>query len=153
MSDRELVLTKILDAPRDKVWRCWTEPALMKQWFAPKPWTTPVVEADVRPGGASLVVMRSPQGQDFTHPGVYLDVVPGKRLVFTDAYTVGWQPSAKPFMTAVLTFEDTGSGKTKYTARALHWTAADREQHKNMGFQKGWSQCADQLVEVARRLR
>ena len=56
-------------------------------------------------------------------------------------------------MTAVLTFEDAGAGKTKYTARALHWTAADREQHENMGFQKGWSQCADQLVEVARRLR
>ncbi len=152
MSDRELVLTKILDAPRDKVWRCWTEPLLLKQWFAPKPWTTPRAEMDVRPGGASLVVMRGPDGREFPNPGVYLEVVPNEKLVFRDAYSKAWEPSAKPFMTAVLTFEDAGAGKTKYTARVSHWTAEDRERHEAMGFHKGWGQCANQLVEVARRV-
>ena len=69
----ELVLELILDAPKEKLYRGWTEPELMKQWFAPKPWTTSHAETDVRPGGASLVVMRSPEGQDYPNPGQYLD--------------------------------------------------------------------------------
>lgn len=149
MSDRELVLTKILDAARGKVWRCWTEPELLKQWFAPRPWTTTRAELDVRPGGSCLIVMRGPDGQEFPNPGVYLEVVAEEKLVLTDAYTEAWQPSQKPFMTAVVTFEDAGAGRTKYTARALHWSVADREQHEKMGFHQGWAQCADQLVEVA----
>lgn len=148
----ELVLSMVLDAPRDKVWRCWTEPELLKQWFAPKPWTTPHAELDVRPGGANLVVMRSPEGNDMPCPGVYLEVVPHERLVITDAYTRAWEPSAKPFMTVILTFEREGAVKTKYTARARHWTAADREEHERMGFHKGWTQCARQLEALARTL-
>ena len=73
---RELVLERIINAPREKVFKAWTDPELMKQWFAPKPYTTPRVENDVRPGGSSLVVMRSPEGQEIPCPGVYLEVVP-----------------------------------------------------------------------------
>src|SRR3954447_4961518 len=87
MNDRELVLTRLIDAPREKLYRAWTEPALLKQWFAPLPYTTPHAEMDVRPGGASLVVMRGLDGNDIRCPGVYLEVVPNARLVFTDAYT------------------------------------------------------------------
>src|SRR5678815_4258877 len=91
--DRELVLTRIIDAPREAVYRAWTEPELLKQWFAPLPYTTPVAEMDVRTGGATLIVMRSPDGQDMPMPGVYLEVVPNERIVFTDAYTKPWEPS------------------------------------------------------------
>jgi uncharacterized protein YndB with AHSA1/START domain len=150
-SDRELVLTRLIDAPREKLYRAWTDAELLKQWFAPKPWTTPQAELDVRPGGASLVVMRSPDGNDMPCPGVYLEVVPNQRLVFTDAYTSAWQPSQKPFMTVILTFEDEG-GKTRYTARVRHWTVADREAHEKMGFHHGWGQCADQLAALAATL-
>jgi uncharacterized protein YndB with AHSA1/START domain len=151
-ADRELVLTRILNAPRANVFRCWTEPALMKQWFAPRPYTTPVAEMDLRPGGSTLIVMRDPQGNDFPNPGVVLEVVKDERLVFTDAYTSAWQPSPRPFMTAILTFEDAGPGKTRYTARALHWSAEDREEHEKMGFHEGWGQCAQQLEQVAAAL-
>src|SRR4051794_2457676 len=151
-SDRELILSRIIDAPREKVYRAWTDPDLLKQWFAPLPYTTPVAELDVRPGGGSLVVMRGPDGKDMPNRGVYLEVVPNEKLVFTDAYTKAWEPSEHPFMTVVLTFEDVG-GKTRYTARVLHWTAADREAHETMGFHQGWGQCADQLAEVARKIR
>ena len=96
--------------------------------------------------------LRDPDGKDFPNRGVFLEVVPNQRLVFTDAYTEGWQPSEKPFFTAILTFEDVG-GKTKYTAYARHWTAADREAHEKMGFHEGWGQCADQLATVAATLR
>ena len=150
-TDRELVLTRIIDAPRDKLFKAWTQPELLKQWFAPLPYTTPHVEIDLRPGGASLVVMRDPNGQEFPNRGVYLEVVPNERLVFTDAFTSAWQPSEKPFMTGILTFEDHG-GKTRYTARVLHWTVADRVTHEKMGFHQGWGICTDQLAALAARI-
>lgn len=149
--DRELVLTRLIDAPREMLYRCWTEPALLKQWFAPKPYATPLAEMDVRPGGSSLIMMRGPDGQDMANRGVYLDVVPNERLVLTDAFTEAWQPSAKPFMTVILTFEKQGE-KTLYTARVRHWTVEDREAHEKMGFHVGWGICTDQLAALAARL-
>ena len=150
-TDRELVLTRLIDAPREKLFRAWTEPELLKRWFAPKPWTITRAEIDLRPGGASLIVMRSPEGEEFPNPGVVLEVVKNERIVMTDAYTKAWEPSGKPFMTAIVTFEDEG-GKTRYTARARHWTVADREGHEKMGFHEGWGQCADQLAELAKKI-
>ena len=151
VSDRELVLTRLIDAPRDKLFRCWTEPELMKQWFAPLPWTTPHAEMDLRPGGSSLFIMRGPDGNEFPNPGVILDVVKNEKLVFTDAYTKAWEPSAKPFMTVTITFADEG-GKTRYTARVVHWTTEDRKAHEDMGFHQGWGQCADQLAALAAKI-
>lgn len=149
--DRELVLTRLIGAPRHKVWRCWSEPALLKQWFVPKPWTIAAVDTDLRPGGRSEVTMRDPEGNDYPNRGVYLEVVPGEKLVFTDAFTAGWEPTEKPFFVAVVTFGDE-AGKTRYTARARHWTVADREAHEKMGFHEGWGQCADQLEALAKTL-
>jgi len=146
-ADRELVLTRLIAAPREKLYRAWTEPELLKQWFAPKPYTTPMAELDVRPGGANLIVMRGPDGRDMPNRGVYLEVVPNQRLVFTDAYVSAWEPSAKPFMTVILTFEDE-CGKTRYIARVRHWTVADREAHEKMGFHQGWGMCTDQLAAL-----
>jgi uncharacterized protein YndB with AHSA1/START domain len=151
VSDRELVLTRLIDAPREKLFKAWTDPDLLKRWFAPLPWTTPHAELDVRPGGANLIVMRGPDGKEFPNRGVYLEIVPNERLVVTDAYTNAWAPSEKPFMTAILTFEDEG-GKTRYTARVRHWTVADRETHEKMGFHQGWGQCTDQLAALAATL-
>ncbi|WP_428350905.1 SRPBCC family protein [Lichenifustis flavocetrariae] len=145
--NRDLVLTRLIDAPRAKLFHAWTDPALLKQWFAPKPYMTVEAELDVRAGGSSRIVMRSPDGQDMPMHGVYLEVEPDARLVFTDAYVRAWEPSQKPFMTVVLTFEDE-DGKTRYTARVRHWTNADREAHEAMGFHQGWGQCTDQLATL-----
>ncbi len=147
----ELVLTRLIDAPGEKLFRAWTDPDLLKQWFAPKPYTTPVAELDVRPGGANYIVMRSPEGQDLPNRGVYLEVVENEKLVFTDAFTSAWVPSEKPFMTVTLTFEDEG-GQTRYTARVLHWTEEDRKAHEEMGFHQGWGQCADQLADLVKTI-
>jgi uncharacterized protein YndB with AHSA1/START domain len=151
-SDRELVLARLIAAPRAKVFRAWAEPALLKQWWAPRPWTTPDAAFDLRSGGVSRVVMRSPEGQDFPYSGVFLEVVPNQRIVFTDAFTDAWTPSEKPFFTGIITFEDAGNGKTRYTARARHWSAADRDSHEKMGFHQGWGRCVDQLEAVAAKL-
>jgi uncharacterized protein YndB with AHSA1/START domain len=150
-ASRDLVLTRLIDAPREKVFKAWTTPELLKQWFAPAPWTTPRVEVDLRPGGSSLVVMADTDGNEFPNPGVYLEVVPNEKIVSTDAFTRAWEPSQKPFMTLVLTFEDEG-GKTRYTARAKHWTVEDKEAHEKMGFHEGWALCTDQLEALVARL-
>lgn len=151
IAERELVLTRIIDALPEKVYRAWTEPELLKQWFAPLPWTTSIAELDVRPGGSNRIVMRSPDGDESPGEGVYLEVVPNERLVFTDAYTSAWVPAEKPFMTVILTFELV-DGKTKYTARVRHWTVANREEHERMGFYQGWGLCTDQLAALAAQL-
>jgi uncharacterized protein YndB with AHSA1/START domain len=148
----QLTLTRLIDAPPAKVYRAWTEPALLKQWFAPSPVTTTFAQLDVRPGGASLIIMHMPDGTEIPCPGVYLEVVPDRRLVSTDAYTSAWIPSAKPFMTLDLSFEKTPSNQTHYTATVYHWTAADRLAHEKMGFHEGWGQCADQLVSLVATL-
>ena len=152
MSQHELTLTRLMDVSPDKLFRCWTEPALMKQWFAPKPYTTPVAEVDLRPGGASMIVMKSPEGQEIPCPGQYLEIVPNRKIVATDAFVGDWQPKeGAPFMTMILTFEPEGD-KTRYTAVVRHWTAEAKAQHEQMGFHKGWGQCADQLEALAKTL-
>jgi len=152
-AEHELVLTRLIDAPRENLFRCWTEPALIKQWFAPKPYTTPVAEVDLRVGGASNIVMQSPDGQQIPCPGTYLEVVPNRKLVFTDAYTGDWNPktNGKPFMTGIITFDDE-DGKTRYTARVRHWNAEDKKTHEDMGFHTGWGICTDQLAALAKTI-
>ena len=150
-SDRELILTRLIDAPREKLFRAWTDPVLMTKWFAPAPWTTPRAETDLRVGGSSTIVMAGPDGQEFPNTGVYLEIVPNEKLVFTDAYVKAWEPSAKPFMTVTLTFEEE-AGQTRYTARVAHWTVEDREAHEAMGFHTGWGQCADQLEALVKTI-
>lgn len=152
LPNHELTLTRLIQATPEKVFRAWTEPALLKRWFAPLPWTVAAVETDVRPGGAHLIVLRSPEGTEFPNHGVYLEVSPPGRLVFTDAYLRDWEPSAKPFITVVLTFEPVDDQTTRYTARVRHWTAADREHHEKMGFHQGWGRCADQLTALVESL-
>ena len=105
----------------------------------------------MRPGGSNLVVMRGPDGVDMPNRGVYLEVVPNRRLVVTDAYTKAWEPSEKPFMTLILTFDPEGRG-TRYTARVLHWSEADRKEHEAMGFHEGWGAATDQLEALVARL-
>lgn len=151
----ELRLERLLDAPRAHVWRCWTEPKLLEQWFAPQSWTTEVKALEQRPGGASHIVMRGPDGEESDGVGAWLEAVPEQRLVFTNAFTAGWAPSAQPavvpFMTTVVEMSDEG-GRTRYVVRALHWTEEARRQHEEMGFHEGWGQITGQLEALARTL-
>ena len=151
----DLVITRLIAASPDTLYRCWTEPALLKQWFVPHPWSVARAELDLRPGGGCTVVMRDPDGNEMPNPGVYLELIPNRRIVFTDAYGPGWVPAAKPFMTAIVSFDPEGpdGAQTRYTARARHWTQEAREQHIAMGFEQGWGICADQLAALAATLQ
>jgi len=149
--ENELLICRLIDAPVENVYRAWTEPALLKEWFCPKPWTVAKVESDLRVGGTSRMVMRSPEGQEFPSEGVYLEIVPNKKLVFTDAFTSAWVPSGKAFFLGIIEFEARGN-QTMYTARARHWNKSDRDEHSKMGFEEGWGKCADQLEALAQKL-
>jgi uncharacterized protein YndB with AHSA1/START domain len=151
-TQQDLVLDRILDAPSTSIWRCWTEPELLKQWFCPKPWFVSDVRMDLRPGGEFYTVMNGPEGERFENPGVLLEIAEGERLVFTDAFVPGWRPNGKPFMVADVRFENAGNGQTRYTARAMHWNAETRKEHEGMGFHEGWGKAADQLEALARSL-
>jgi uncharacterized protein YndB with AHSA1/START domain len=148
LSERELVLVRETDVPREKLYAGWTQPDLIVQWFTPKPWITTTCEIDLRPGGSCNTTMRSPEGQDFPNVGIFLEIVPNEKLVFTDGYLPNWVPNPNHFFTAILTWETLPNGKTRYTARALHWTKEACEKHATMGFMEGWGKAFDQLVEL-----
>ncbi|CAN5489701.1 SRPBCC family protein [soil metagenome] len=144
----ELSITRLIDAPRAAVWRAFTDH--VEQWWCPKPWTTEIIEQDLRPGGRSAMILRGPNGEEHRQEGVFLEVAPAEKVVFTDAFRAGWMPQTA-FMVGYFEFADEG-GKTRYNAGARHWTAEAMEQHQAMGFTDGWSKVAEQLEEVAKRL-
>ncbi len=96
-------------------------------------------------------VMQSPEGEAFDNMGCYLEIVEKEKLVFADALTPGFRPSANPFFTAVVTLEDHPEG-TRYTALALHKDEAGRKTHEDMGFLNGWGKCLDQLVALVQSM-
>ena len=151
--ETDLVLTRDIDVPPAAVWAAWTEPERLKQWFTPRPWTTPECEIDLRPGGIFRTTMRSPDGQEFDGAGCYLEVIPNERLVWTSALGPGYRPQAGelPF-TAMIELEATGGGGTRYRAIAMHQNPEDTKQHADMGFVEGWGQALDQLVALVKQL-
>lgn len=147
----DLVLERTVDIPRQLVWAAWTQPEHLKHWFTPAPWITVDCEIDLRPGGIFRTVMRSPEGQEHSHLGCYLEIIENERLVWTDALGPGFRPSMQPFVTAVITLESLGSG-TQYTAIARHGDEATRVKHEEMGFTQGWNTALDQLVAYMKSL-
>jgi uncharacterized protein YndB with AHSA1/START domain len=148
----DLEISRLVCAPRAKLWRAWTEPEQLKQWWCPKPWTTEVRAFELRPGGDFHTFMRGPDGGTSDNPGSFLDIAPQQRLVFTSMLTGGWRP-ATPWMpfTAIITMADEGDG-TRYVARVMHPDQASRDKHEAMGFFDGWGTCIDQLEALASAL-
>jgi uncharacterized protein YndB with AHSA1/START domain len=149
LASRELTLTRTIDAPRDRVYQAWT--TQLPEWWGPHGMTTPICEMDLRPGGILRTVMRAPDGTEYPTRGVFLEVVAPERIVFTDAFDAGWIPVPDLFFTAITTFEALPGDRTRYTARALHWTVANREQHERMGFHQGWGESLDRLVALVKK--
>ena len=155
----DLVFERVVDVPTHLVWLAWTTPAHLKKWFTPAPWTTVDCEIDLRPGGAFRTVMRSPEGQEFTNLGCYLDVVKGERLVWTNVLGPGYRPanlaadgSCVGFaFTAFISFAPLGAG-TKYSALVIHGDEETRAKHDALGFQDGWGKALEQLVTLAKSM-
>jgi uncharacterized protein YndB with AHSA1/START domain len=157
----DLSFERIVDVPPHRVWRAWTEPELMKQWFCPKPWTTIDAEIDLRAGGIFRTTMQSPEGQAFPNMGCYLEVVKNEKLVWTNALLPGFRPApvnapcgdenVEFMFTATIEMAPHGEHGTRYRATVTHATEAGCKQHAAMGFEGGWSTCLDQLVAMVKQ--
>ncbi len=148
----DLVLERTIDAPPEKVFRAYTDPEILSQWFAPKPWSISDMVLEPRPGGRFNFVMHGPEGERFPNSGIYLEIVENRRIISTDALTPDWKPAGAPFMVARIDLEPTGDGRTRYKATASHWTEEAMKQHEQMGFHEGWGQVADQLNQIVKTL-
>ncbi len=144
-----LTIERLIDAPVENVWRCWTEPELLERWFCPKPWYVTDARIELEAGGEFSLVMNGPDGERFEEMGVVLEVEPMRRLKTTDAFLPGCIPSGRAFMVAEVLLEDAGDGRTRYTASAMHWDEEARKEHEQMGFHEGWGMAADQLEALA----
>ncbi len=152
----DLEISRHLAAPRAKIWRAWSDPKLIAEWWCPKPWVTEVRKFDFRPGGDFYTFMRGPDGNGgegtSDNPGCFTEIVPLERIVWTTMLTGGWRPGTPWLpMTGVFTMGDEDGG-TRYVARAMHATSEGAQKHKEMGFFEGWGMCITQLEEFAKAL-
>ena len=109
-NNRELVLTRVLNATPAQLFKAWTTPELMKQWFAPKPYETPVIEIEPRDGGKFRTVMTGPDGFHMDSTGIFLKVEKDRRIITTDAFGPDWKPTEMAFFSAEILFDDLGYG-------------------------------------------
>ena len=150
----DLVIERVVAAPVARVWDAWTIPEQLGQWFCPRPWTTPRVEIDLRPGGNFYAMLRGPAGEEEHVRGCYLEVARHERLVWTVALREGFRPApispGVPDFTAVIEMQ-TFEGGTKYRATAMHRDAEGASQHEKMGFYEGWGAVTAQLAALVER--
>jgi len=150
----ELVITRIFDAPRDRVWNAWTEPEQAMKWWGPKNFTSPACKIDFRVGGKYLFCMRSSDGQDYWSTGIYQEIVALERIVCTDSFAdehgnvvpashYGMEGNFPLEMTVTITFEELG-GKTKMTLKHSRMPAGDMSKMAGIG----WNESFDKLAEI-----
>ncbi len=149
-SDRAIVITRVFNAPRHLVFKVWTEPKHIEQWFGPKGFTTRVTQIDLRPGGQWRYVMIGPDGTEYPSIGVFREIVPFERIVTSDEFEAGIEQvmniDLPEGMVTKVIFED-WEGKTKLTIEIVHTSAEDRRKHEEMGVIAGWNSSFDCLDE------
>jgi uncharacterized protein YndB with AHSA1/START domain len=152
-ASNEIVITRVVDAPREQVFKAWTEPERFARWWGPNGFTTPVCRMDVRPGGVLHYCMRSPEGRDFWGQGVYREVVAPELIVYTDTfadadgnpvepayYGIGASWPSEALVTVTLAVHD---GKTALTLQHAVGSASDADRDM---CQQGWSESLDRLT-------
>lgn len=140
---RELVITRVFDAPRELVFKTHTDPALIPKWWGPRGFTTTVDKMEVRPDGVWRFVQRGQDGKEYAFNGVYREVVPPERLVQT--FEFEGMPGHVLLQTA--TFEDQGR-KTKLTTTALFQSVEDRDGMLKTGMKEGATETLDRFAEL-----
>ena len=150
-----MVVTRVFDAPRELVWKAWTDPQYVMQWWGPKGFTAPVCKIDFRVGGKFLCCMRSPDGQEGWNGGEYYEIVPHEKIVYSmyfadsngnkvDPAELGIEHEAIEDARDVVIFEDYGNGQTKVTLIGNETI----EDAKNSGQLEGWNEVLDKVAAV-----
>jgi uncharacterized protein YndB with AHSA1/START domain len=142
-SDREMVLTRVVDAPREIVWKAWTDPEQIVKWWGPNGFSNTLYEMDVKPGGVWRHMMHGPDGTDYTNKVVYLEVVKPEKLVYSHGDDK--EGSACQFHVTV-TFEEIDQ-KTKVTLRMLFESIEEHDKTVNFGAIEGGNQTLGRLAE------
>ncbi|MBY0576920.1 MAG: SRPBCC family protein [Gallionellaceae bacterium] len=153
----DLSFERIVDLPKELIWKAWTQPEHLKPWFCPLPWKTIDCEIDLRPGGIFRTVMQSPEGKEFPNLGCYLEVIANEKLIWTNALLPGFRPAPVKiaeetgafFFTASIQLAAHGTG-TRYTATVRHGDEASCQKHAAMGYKEGWGKALEQLVAYAK---
>lgn len=151
-STEEPVITIVreFDAPRELVFKAWTDPEQLKQWWGPEGFAVPRCEVDLRPGGAWRIDMQGPDGTIYPNKGIYLEVVVPEKLVTTDdvdADETAWGDTPPPSSTNTMLFEET-DGKTRLTTITRLQTIEQRDAMLEMGAEAGWNESLDKLARL-----
>ena len=154
-----MAVTRVFDAPRELVWKAWTDPKYVMQWWGPNGFTAPVCQMDLRVGGKSLLCMKTPDGQEFWNAIEYYEIVPNEKIVslmyFSDSEGNKVEPAAYGIEHEaidgeydVTLFEDLGNGQTRLT----HIGNEPMESAKNSGQMEGWIEILDKVAAVVAEL-
>jgi uncharacterized protein YndB with AHSA1/START domain len=148
-AEREIIITRVFDVPRELVWKAWTDPKHLAQWWGPHGFTNPVCEVDERIGGAWRIVMRSPDGSEYPCGGVYREIVKPERLIFTNDATDKEGNTILEGLTTVILTEH--GGKTKLTLQTRAAALVDYATAYLKGMEAGWTQSLERLAEKLAR--
>ena len=158
---REIVLTRMFNAPRELVYKLWTDPKHVAKWWGPDGFTTPVCEIDLRPKGAYRFVMRGPDGAEFPMKGVYLEIVKNNKIVCTDIveeqpaewkdilekYNLDTDGSVSVASVMTVTFDEV-NGKTKLTIATRFKSEEARDAMLKMMMVEGWTSSLQRLENL-----
>lgn len=157
----DLSFERIVDIPREQIWKAWTQPQHLMPWFCPLPWKVVECDIDLRPGGLFRTVMLSPEGQKFPNLGCYLEAIENERLTWTNALLPNFRPAPAAneaqdtlnfYFTATIELAAHSTG-TRYNATVRHGNEAAYQKHASMGFKEGWGTALDQLVAYMKAQR
>jgi uncharacterized protein YndB with AHSA1/START domain len=148
-TEQQITITRVFEAPREVVWRAWTEPAELAQWWGAAGWTNPVdrIALDVRPGGElSVTSVSDADGTEMTINGVFREVVEPERLVFEEPAEVSWHEGA----TSVMTLTDLGGGRTEMSVTTTIRTTDDMREAAQAGMTTSFDRLGEHLEGSAR---
>jgi uncharacterized protein YndB with AHSA1/START domain len=156
-TNHELVIVRVFDAPREWLWKAWTDPDMFMKWWGPKGFTSPVAKMDFRVGGKYLYCMRSPEAKEYWSTGVYREIVEPERLVMTDSFAdeagnvipathYGLSAEFPMEMTIMVMFEKPEDNKTKMILKHSDIKGVNEKDRKDM--QQGWNQSFDKLARL-----
>ncbi len=164
ISDKGVVIERIFDAPRELVWKAWTDPQMLKKWWGPEGFSAPSIKVDLKVGGKYIFAMKGPEGSEWDKVmysgGIYREIVPNEKIVTTDYFCdehgnkmnpvdFGQDPNSPSEMEVVITFEDVEDSKTKLTI--TYPKPESEEQFQAMlksGMKEGWNSSLDKLAKA-----
>lgn len=161
--DNQIVIERIFNAPKEQVWKAWTDPEIVKKWWGPKDFWSPSIKSDFRVGGKYIYAMHGPSGspwdKNLYSAGIYKEIFPGEKIVVSDYFSDengnktsptdhGLPPDMPDEMNVMVRFEDLGNNKTKLSIEYSSVDPKELEVMKKTGMEEGWGTSLDKLEQI-----